>query len=75
MHRCRAVSPDVEERELWRSVIEDSAAAREFTDPAAAARAARRARRTLLEYGIPLRAIAQEPAAETQVFLQWNQEA
>jgi ATP-dependent helicase/nuclease subunit B len=65
---------DVEERELWRAVIEDSAAAREFTDPAAAARAARRARRTLLEYGIPMRAVAHEPAAETQAFLQWNQD-
>lgn len=65
---------DLEERELWRAVIEHSAAAREFTDPAAAARAARRARRTLREYGIPLHALAHEPAAETQVFLQWNQD-
>ena len=65
---------DIEERELWRAVVEDSATAREFTDPAAAARAARRARRTLQEYGIPLAAVAQEPAAETQAFLQWNQD-
>jgi ATP-dependent helicase/nuclease subunit B len=65
---------DVEERELWRAVVEDSDAGREFTDPAAAARAARRARHTLQEYGIPLRAIADEPAAETQAFLHWNQD-
>jgi ATP-dependent helicase/nuclease subunit B len=69
----RALS-DIEERELWRAVVEDSASAREFTDPAAAARAARRARRTLQEYGIPLAAVALEPAAETQAFLQWNQD-
>ena len=36
--------------------------------------AARRARRALQEYGIPLAALGQEPAAETQAFLQWNQE-
>jgi ATP-dependent helicase/nuclease subunit B len=65
---------DVEERELWRSAIDSSDLAHDFLDPAAAARAARRARRTLHEYGIPLRALAAHPSQETQAFLEWNRE-
>jgi ATP-dependent helicase/nuclease subunit B len=64
---------DVEERELWREVIDATEPGRDFLDPAAAARAARRARRTLLEYGIPLRAVASDPSEESGAFLQWNQ--
>jgi probable DNA repair protein len=64
---------DVEERELWRSVIETEERGREFLDPAAAARAARRARRAIQEYGIPLRAVAHELSEETAAFLRWNQ--
>jgi ATP-dependent helicase/nuclease subunit B len=63
---------DVEERELWRLVIDAGDLASDLLDPAAAARAARRARRTVYEYGIPLRALAEEPYEETQAFLDWN---
>ena len=59
---------EVEERELWRAVVEDSELGRDFVDPAAGARAARRARRTMREYGIPRRALESEPSAETQAF-------
>jgi hypothetical protein len=45
---------EVEERELWRMIIDTAEAGRDFLDPAGAARAARRARRTLREYAIPL---------------------
>ena len=71
----RALS-DVEERELWRSVIESSAVGRELLDPGGAARAARRARRTIFEYGIPLRAVAEHGAAseESRIFLEWNRQ-
>jgi len=63
---------DMEERELWRSVVEAEERGRDFLDPAAAARAARRARRAIQEYGIPLPAVAQEQSEETQAFLKWN---
>lgn len=63
---------DVEERELWREVIDASESGRDFLDPAAAAGAARRARRTALDYGIPLHAVAGDPAEEAQAFSQWN---
>jgi probable DNA repair protein len=68
------VLSDVEERELWRAVIDDSELGRGFLEPAGAARAARRARRVMYEYGIPLRAIAADAAMsdETQAFLDWN---
>jgi ATP-dependent helicase/nuclease subunit B len=64
---------EVEERELWRSVIEAEERGRDFLDPAAAARAARRARRAVQEYGIPLRAVAHELSEESEAFLKWNQ--
>jgi ATP-dependent helicase/nuclease subunit B len=65
---------EVEERELWRAVIENSESSAGFMDLAAGARAARRARRTVQEYAIPLHALSLDPSAETQLFLQWNQE-
>jgi probable DNA repair protein len=67
---------DIEERELWRTVIDSSDLGRSLLDPAGAARAARRARRTLHEYGIPLRAVSGHAAAcqESQVFLDWNRQ-
>jgi len=64
---------DVEERELWRSVIDAEQEGRDFLDPAAAARAARRAQRAIHEYAIPLRAVAQDFSEETQAFLRWSQ--
>lgn len=73
---AKATSPrclsEVEERELWRSVIEAEERGRDFPDPGAAARAARRARHAVHEYGIPLRAVAQQLSEETEAFLKWN---
>jgi probable DNA repair protein len=71
----RALS-DIEERELWRSVIDSSGAGRDILEPTGAARAARRARRAVYEYGIPLRAVAGHASAseESRVFLDWNRQ-
>ncbi|MEP6883206.1 MAG: PD-(D/E)XK nuclease family protein [Gammaproteobacteria bacterium] len=65
---------EVDERELWRSVIDSSDAGREVLEPSGAAHAARRARRALYEYGIPLRAVVEHAAAgeEASAFLDWN---
>jgi len=70
------VLSDAEERELWRAVIESSAAGQDVLDPAGAARAARRARRAVHEYGIPLQAVAAHAAfsEESRVFLDWNRQ-
>ena len=67
---------DIEERELWRAVIDSSEAGRDILEPAGAARAARRARRALFEYGIPLRAVAEHASAseESRAFLEWNRQ-
>jgi ATP-dependent helicase/nuclease subunit B len=62
---------ELEERELWRMVIE-TAAERDFLDPAGAARAARRARRTLGDYAIPLHALNGAESDEVAAFLDWN---
>ncbi len=69
----RALS-DIEERELWRAVIDSSGVGRDILEPAGAARAARRARRALYEYGIPLPAVADHASAseESRAFLDWN---
>ena len=68
------VLSDIEERELWRAAIDASDVGEGLVEPAGAARAARRARRALHEYGIPLRAIADHASAaeESRVFLDWN---
>jgi ATP-dependent helicase/nuclease subunit B len=66
------VLSDLEERELWRSTILDSEAGKEFLEPSGAARAARRARRAMLEYGIPLRALAEYATEESLALLDWN---
>ena len=65
---------DIEERELWRDVIDSSAAGGDILEPAGAARAARRARRALHEYGIPLPAVAEQGAEsqEALTFLDWD---
>jgi len=67
---------DIEERELWRAVIDSSEGGRDILEPAGAARAARRARRALFEYGIPLGAVAEHASAseESRVFLAWNRQ-
>jgi ATP-dependent helicase/nuclease subunit B len=63
---------EVEERELWRTVIDTAESGRDFLDPAGAARAARRARRTLFEYAIPVQALDAADSAECAAFLEWN---
>jgi ATP-dependent helicase/nuclease subunit B len=70
------VLSDIDERELWRVVIDSSDAGRDLVEPTGAARAARRARRAIHEYGIPLRAIADHASAseESRVFLDWNRQ-
>lgn len=70
------VLSDIEEREIWRSVIDAGGTGQEFLEPAGAARAARRARRTLFEYGIPLRAVELHGSAgeESRAFLDWNRQ-
>ena len=71
----RALS-DIDERELWRAVIDSSEVGQSILEPAGAARAARRARRAVYEYGIPLRAIDDYASAceESRVFLEWNRQ-
>ena len=65
---------DIDERELWRTVIDSSEAGPDILEPTGAARAARRARRAIHEYGIPLQALADHPSAseESRAFLDWN---
>jgi ATP-dependent helicase/nuclease subunit B len=63
---------EVEERELWRAVVDAAESGGDFLDPAGAARAARRARRTLFEYAIPIEALDAEQSAECAAFLDWN---
>ncbi len=63
---------EVEERELWRAVIDTADIGSGFLDPAGAARAVRRARRTLFEYAIPLPALDAAQSEECAAFLQWN---
>jgi ATP-dependent helicase/nuclease subunit B len=63
---------DVEERELWREVIDTADQGPDFLDPGGAARAARRARRTLREYNIPLQALEDDESEEVRAFLAWN---
>lgn len=67
------VLSEIEERELWRAAIDGADLGRDFLDPAGAARAGRRARRTLREYGIPLAALRRDQSEEVAVFLSWNQ--
>ncbi len=67
---------EIEERELWRAVIDSSEVGRDMLEPAGAVRAARRARRAIYEHGIPLQAVAAYAAGsdESRVFLEWNRE-
>ncbi len=62
---------DVEERELWRDIVAAGDSVDTALDPAVAARLARRARRTVMDYGIPWRAVGNQPSEETQIFLHW----
>ena len=63
---------EVEERELWRAVIDSSQLGHDMLDPAGAARAARRARHTLREYDIPLQSLIDDKSDEVRALLAWN---
>jgi ATP-dependent helicase/nuclease subunit B len=63
---------DIEERELWREVILASDVGKTFLEPAGAARAARRARHAMSEYGIPGAALADYASEESLALLQWS---
>lgn len=67
---------EVEERELWRAVIDSSAVGRDMLETSGAVRAARRARRAIYEHDIPLQAVAAYAPGceESRVFLEWNRE-
>lgn len=62
---------DVEERELWRSIVQGSKLGEDFLEPAGASAAARRARRMMIDYGIPLEALATHASEESQALLEW----
>lgn len=62
---------EVEERELWRRVVLESDFAADFLEPAGAAAAARRARRIMVDYGIPVAALAAHPSDEANALSQW----
>jgi probable DNA repair protein len=62
---------DIEERELWREVVLEGESGENFLDVGGAARSARRARRAILEYGIPLTAVAQYATDESHALLGW----
>ncbi|HLZ98086.1 MAG TPA: hypothetical protein VKP66_09040, partial [Steroidobacteraceae bacterium] len=68
------VLSDIEERELWRGVVQSGAAGGEFLEPGGAARSARRARRALFEYGIPIESLAAYPTEETLALVNWNRD-
>jgi ATP-dependent helicase/nuclease subunit B len=63
---------EVEERELWRSVILETDAGEHFLEPAGAAQAARRASRAMLEYDIPLTALGGDESEEVVMLLAWR---
>jgi len=62
---------ELEERELWRSVVLESSQGLDLLEPQGAARAAQRAYRALYEYAIPLPAVAEYATDESQCLLQW----
>jgi ATP-dependent helicase/nuclease subunit B len=60
---------EVEERELWRRVVLENDGG--FLEPSGAARAARRARRAMHEYGIPLAEVAAFDGEEARALSIW----
>jgi ATP-dependent helicase/nuclease subunit B len=66
------VLSDVEERELWRTVILESPAGPDLLEPSGAASSARSARRALIEYAIPTAALMDDAAEESLALLDWN---
>ena len=74
---CRHVASPQRHRRariVARSDRRERVPASDLLEPGGAARAARRARRAIYEYGIPLRAVAEQASAfeESRVFLDWN---
>ncbi|HUX73915.1 MAG TPA: PD-(D/E)XK nuclease family protein [Steroidobacteraceae bacterium] len=65
------VLQEVEERALWREIVAQEDAGAGLLDAAAAAGAARRARRIIIEYGIPLPEIAAAATDESRTLLAW----
>jgi probable DNA repair protein len=65
---------DIEERELWRQVIESSLFSQNLLEVGVAARAARRARRLMLDYAIPWNKVLEEATDEAQAFFAWHRE-
>ncbi|HTD74663.1 MAG TPA: PD-(D/E)XK nuclease family protein [Steroidobacteraceae bacterium] len=65
---------DIEERELWRQVIENSLFSQNLLEVGVAARAARRARRLMLDYAIPWNRVLEEATDEVQAFYAWHRE-
>ncbi len=65
---------DIEERELWRQVILASDVGKSFLEPAGAARAARRARHAMSEYGIPDAVLADYASDEALALLDWSRD-
>ena len=63
---------DLEERELWRVVIRGSAGAADYLEPSGAARGAQRARRAIIEHGIPWAELDAQPGDESVALLEWN---
>jgi ATP-dependent helicase/nuclease subunit B len=72
-HASEATLPrqlsDIEDRELWRQVLEASDASPELLDIGLAAPPPRR---TVMEYAIPWRRVEAEATEETGIFLKWN---
>ncbi len=62
---------ELEERELWRSVVLESSQGFDLLEPQGAARVAQRAYRALHEYAIPLPAVAQFATDESQCLVEW----
>jgi len=62
---------EVEERELWRAIVVDSRLGEGFLEPAGAATAARRARRIMVDYGIPIAALAAHATEESEALSEW----
>jgi ATP-dependent helicase/nuclease subunit B len=62
---------DTEERELWRSVVLDSTGGADLLEPHGAAQSGRRARRAMLEFGIPIQKLEDYATDESLALLQW----
>ena len=62
---------DVEERELWRAVVLESASGRQFLEPSGAARAARARAPGDLRIRHPVRAVADYGTEESPTLLDW----